>query len=267
MDEDRSWMYTGWDKDGKYTDEWMDKTTAFLHRAFSLSKFVWCPCSRCQNTRCLEDKNAIAFDLCRNGFMLGYEVWKFHGESGTKAVAEEEHDYNAGVHRMDEMLEAIEPEVTEDLPTAKVEAFFNLLKASEEPLHEHTEVSVLAFVTRLMAIKSKYFFSNNCYNDLVKLISDILLKPHKVPKDIYQSKKLLSGLCMPYEKIDVCPDNYMLFWKEHLKEKKCLKCGQSRFVKVVTKDGEKVMTEVVHKQLRYFPITPRLKRLFISKNC
>jgi hypothetical protein len=25
------------------------------------------------------------------------------------------------------------------------------------------------------------------------------------------------------------------------------------------------MTEVAHKQLRYFPITPRLKRLFVSK--
>jgi hypothetical protein len=37
-----------------------------------------------------------------------------------------------------------------------------------------------------MAIKSKYFFSNNCYNDLMKLISDILLKPHKVSKYMYQ---------------------------------------------------------------------------------
>jgi hypothetical protein len=33
----------------------------------------------------------------------------------------------------------------------------------------------------------------------------------------------------------------------------------------VTEDGEKVMTELAQKQLRYFPITPRLKRLFISK--
>jgi hypothetical protein len=33
----------------------------------------------------------------------------------------------------------------------------------------------------------------------------------------------------------------------------------------VTQDGEKVMTEVAHKQLRYFPITSRLKWLFISK--
>jgi hypothetical protein len=33
----------------------------------------------------------------------------------------------------------------------------------------------------------------------------------------------------------------------------------------VTQDGEKVMTKVTRKQLCYFPITPRLKRLFISK--
>jgi hypothetical protein len=37
------------------------------------------------------------------------------------------------------------------------------------------------------------------------------------------------------------------------------------FIKVVTQDGEQVMTEVAHKQLRYFPITSRLKWLFISK--
>jgi hypothetical protein len=33
----------------------------------------------------------------------------------------------------------------------------------------------------------------------------------------------------------------------------------------VTEDSEKVTTEVTQKQLRYFPITPHLKRLFISK--
>jgi hypothetical protein len=33
----------------------------------------------------------------------------------------------------------------------------------------------------------------------------------------------------------------------------------------VTQDGEKVMTEVTQKHVRYFPITPQLKRLFISK--
>jgi hypothetical protein len=96
-----------------------------------------------------------------------------------------------GIDRMDKMLEAIQADVTEDPPTVEVEVFFKLLKASEEPLHEYTEVTLLAFITRLMAIKSKYFFSNNCYNNLIKLISNILLKPHKVSKDMYQSKKMM----------------------------------------------------------------------------
>jgi hypothetical protein len=164
--------------------------------------------------------------LCKNGFVPGYEVWKFHGESGTRVIAEDEHDCNTGdVDRMDEMFEAIQAEITKDPPTAEAEAFFKLLKASEEPLHEYTKVTLLAFITRLMTIKSKYFFYNNCYNDFVKLISDILPKPHKVPKDMYQSKKMMSAHGLKYEKIDVCPDNCMLFWKEHANEKKCLECG------------------------------------------
>jgi hypothetical protein len=91
--------------------------------------------------------------------MPGYEVWTFHSESSTRVIAEDEHDCDMGdIDRMDEMLEAIEAEVTEDPPIMEVEAFFKLLKASEEPLHEHTEVTLLAFITRMMAIKSKYFF-------------------------------------------------------------------------------------------------------------
>jgi hypothetical protein len=160
----------------------------------------------------LEDKRTIAIYLCKNGFVPGYEVWTFHGELGTRIVAEDEHDCDVeDIDRMDEMLEAIQAEFTEDPPTTEVDAFFKLLKALEEPLHEHTKVTLIAFITQMMVIKSKYFFSNNCYNDLMKLISDILPKPHKVPKDMYQSKKMMSALSLKYENIDVCSDNYILF--------------------------------------------------------
>jgi hypothetical protein len=131
MAEERSWMYSGWDKGGNYTDEWMDKTITFLDRAFSQTQIVRFSCSLCQNSRCLEDKSTIAIHLCKNGFMLGYEVWIFHGESGTRVITEDEHDCDVGdVDRMDEMLKTIEAEVTEDPPTMEVEAFFKLLKAS-----------------------------------------------------------------------------------------------------------------------------------------
>jgi hypothetical protein len=100
---------------------------------------------------------------------------------------------------------------TEDPPMPEVKEFFRLLKASKEPLHEYTKVTVLTFVIRLMAIKSKFFFSNNCYNELMKLVGDVLSSSNKIPKDMYHSKKLVKGLNMDYQKIDVCRNSCMLF--------------------------------------------------------
>jgi hypothetical protein len=94
-----------------------------------------------------------------------------------------------------------------------------------------------------MAIKSK-FFSNNCYNELLKLIGDVLLNSNKLPKDMYHSKKLVKGLSMDYEKINVYRNSCMHFWKEHKKENKCLKCGKPRYVEVINDDGETVTIEV-----------------------
>jgi hypothetical protein len=87
------------------------------------------------------------------------------------------------------------------------------------------------------------------------LFNDVLTANHEVPRHMYQLKKLLSGLGMDYVKIDVCQDNCMLFWKEHINEKKCLNCEKSRFVDVINADGEEVMTEIAYKQLRYMPLT------------
>jgi hypothetical protein len=78
-------------------------------------------------------------------------------------------------------------------------------------------------------------------------------------------KKLLSALGMKYEKIDVCKDNCMIFYKEHKDEMKCLRYGKSRFVEVVNEDSKNVTTKTTHKQLRYMSLTPRMKWLFISK--
>jgi hypothetical protein len=70
---------------------------------------------------------------------------------------------------------------------------------------------------------------------------------------------------MEYEKIDVYKDNCMIFYKGHKNETNCLKCGKPRFVEVINEDGEKVTTKTTHKQLCYMPLTPQMKRLFISK--
>jgi hypothetical protein len=57
----------------------------------------------------------------------------------------------------------------------------------------------------------------------------------------------------------------MLFWKEHKDNTESMHCGRSRYVKVINEDGASVTTKVVVKQLRYIPIEPRLKRLFLCR--
>jgi hypothetical protein len=92
---------------------------------------------------------------------------------------------------MHEMLDSLRPDLnlsSEDPATLEVLRFFKLLEDSKELLHEHTDVSILSFVTRLMAIKSKYFFSNNYYNEIMKLFRDVLPKPNKLPKYMYHSR-------------------------------------------------------------------------------
>jgi hypothetical protein len=49
-------------------------------------------------------------------------------------------------------------------------------------------LTVLQVVTHLMGMKLKYNFSNQCYNDIVKLIIDLILVKNNMPKDLYQLK-------------------------------------------------------------------------------
>jgi hypothetical protein len=78
-----------------------------------------------------------------------------------------------------------------------------------------------------MGMKSKYNFSNQWYNDIVKLIIDLISVKHNMSKDLYQSKKIVVSLDMNYEKIDVCERNCMLFWKEHKDDIECMHYGRS----------------------------------------
>jgi hypothetical protein len=84
-----------------------------------------------------------------------------------------------------------------------VHNFYRFLATSEK-VHDGTNVTILQAVTHLMAMKSKYNFSNQCYNDIVKLIIDLNPVKHNMPNDLYQSKKIMSGLKMNYEKIGAC---------------------------------------------------------------
>jgi hypothetical protein len=92
-----------------------------------------------------------------------------------------------------------------------VQNFYRLRSASDEKVHDGTDLTILQAVTCLMGMKSMYNFSNQCYNDIMKLIIDLIPAKHNMPKDLYQSKKIIAGFGINYEKIDVCERNCMLF--------------------------------------------------------
>jgi len=63
-----------------------------------------------------------------------------------------------------------------------------------------------------------------------------------------------------YQKINMCPNFCMLYYLENAELIEYRTCGHSHY-KSRTNKGRIFVT---HKKLRYFPITHRLQRLFIS---
>jgi hypothetical protein len=126
-----------------------------------------------------------------------------------------ESDGSDDENRMDGMIADIGMEYDlgygDQHPPPGVQNFCRLLVASDEKVHDGKDLTILQAVTHLMGMKSKYNFSNQCYNDIVKLIIDLIPMKHNMSKDLYQSNKIVAGLGMNYEKIDVCEKNCKLF--------------------------------------------------------
>ena len=193
MADDRRAMYDGFDVNGAHSAEWVKIAEAFTKQAFGNGKarYVMCPCKTCNN-RQLKSKDDIRVHLAKFRFMPDYMLWHEHGEV-EHAVDESDRNRGDG-DRLDEMLDDIgwEYRVNSEehsLPE-EVQKFYWLLAAADDKVHDGTEVTVLQAVTRLMAMKSKFNFSNNCYNAIVKLIIDLLRRTIRCPKTCTSQKRL-----------------------------------------------------------------------------
>jgi hypothetical protein len=145
--------------------------------------------------------------------MSNYQVWRDHGEVEPPVVGAELNG-NKDDDWMDEMVVDIGREYKvgsgEQGQLLEVQNFYRLFAAVDEKVYDGTDVTVLQVVTHLMAMKSKYNFSNQCYNDIVKLIIDLIPMMQNMRKDLYWCQKIVSDLDMNYEKIDVCEKLYVI---------------------------------------------------------
>jgi len=78
---------------------------------------------------------------------------------------------------------------------------------------------------------------------------------------------MITNLGLSFTKIDACVNYYKLYWKEDEKLDKCKVYGVSRW-KIDKHNGEAKHRSngkrIPHKTLRYFPLKPRLQRLYMS---
>jgi hypothetical protein len=100
--------------------------------------------------------------IAKHRFMLNYLVWHQHGE--VQAPAPAESDISDNEDLMDDKIADIGMEYDlgsgDQHPPSEVQNSYMLLAASDEKVHDGTELTVLQAMMCLMGLKWKYNFLN-----------------------------------------------------------------------------------------------------------
>ena len=90
-----------------------------------------------------------------------------------------------------------------------------------------------------------------------------------MPNNYYETKNVLRDLGLHYIKIDVCPSDCMLYSKEHANVNECIGGGVFRWKSSDVHPTDEFnqsskKKKIPAKVLSYFPLKPRLQRLYMS---
>nr|XP_028960059.1 uncharacterized protein LOC114825491 [Malus domestica] len=143
--------------------------------------------------------------------------------------------------------------------------FDNILREADGELYPGSRKKKLDFVVKLYQSKLLYGMSDAVFGSVLALIREHFPMCETLPPNLYYTKKIIRALGLDYQNIDACRNNCMLFWKEHVNAIVCAKCGASRYKQRKGNSGTIQCTKVPKKVLRYFPIGPRLQRLYMSR--
>ncbi|KAL6218294.1 hypothetical protein ACLB2K_011509 [Fragaria x ananassa] len=162
---------------------------------------------------------------------------------------------------MQDLIEEIFPED----PNENAQRFYKLLEEAETPLYKGCrKYSNLSFLVKLMHIKCSGAWSNDSFGMLLRLLKDAFPMCRKLPSRNYGAKKIVKELGLHYERIDACKNDCIIYYKKYKNRTVCPKCKTPRWKTQGGKGDKKNKKKIPWKVLRYFPLTPRLQRLFMS---
>ena len=244
--------------------EYWDGLQAFLRMAADYKDSdgrIRCPCVRCNNSR-FESLAVVEAHVFDRGFHQAYDKWIFHGEV-EEVVAEqviEEDEEDEMIHVVEDFLLPTTEEVEADPSGSK--DYDDLFEEIQTELYPGCDwMSSLNFLAKMLHLKVRGKIPIEIFDEILKLLRIAFPKGNKIPSSHYEAKKRLKKLGLGYESIHVCQYDCCLFYKEHADKEACPVCGSSRWVNHGSAKG----TKVPHKVMRYFPVTPRLKRLYSSR--
>ncbi|KAG8492437.1 hypothetical protein CXB51_009690 [Gossypium anomalum] len=153
-------------------------------------------------------------------------------------------------------------------PNEEAAKFYNLLNEMNEELYEGSKHSKLSFCIRLFHLKCLGGWTGNSFTMLLEFLRE-MFPFAKIPQSCQDMKRLIKDLGLGYDKIHSCPNDCMLYWGDQKNQQSCHVCGKSRWMNSNTEDvntdeGGAQLRKKPVKVLRYFPLIPRLQRLFMS---
>ena len=117
----------------------------------------------------------------------------------------------------------------------------------------------------LLQIKATHRWSDRSFKALLDLLKDMLPEGNKVPKTVYDAKKIICPLGLEVEKIHAYKEDCVLFHGEYADLDQCPICETHRYN--CRNDGGNVeegskRKGPPRKVMWYFPVIPRWKCLF-----
>ncbi|KAJ7954436.1 Transposon protein, putative, CACTA, En/Spm sub-class [Quillaja saponaria] len=103
--------------------------------------------------------------------------------------------------------------------------------------------------------------SETHYDRMMEIIKSMLPKIEKLPDNFYRSKKLVDELGLEYKQIHACPNDCTLYYDKDEDKTMCPICNHQRYKTKKARNSKR--KDVPYKILRYFPIIPRLQRLYM----
>ncbi|KAL4301596.1 hypothetical protein AHAS_Ahas17G0316700 [Arachis hypogaea] len=239
---------------------------------------ILCPCAKCCNFL-WHKRQTIYIHLIAFAFVNGYTRWIHHGKSvvgmDVDSDSDSEIDSESETNSYDDMdallndriWDVAQAEGIKEGMNEYAKKFYNLVEEASKELYPGCNgFSTLSFTIRLYLLKCQHGWSNASFTSLLELLKEVIPNLN-IPTSFNKAKTMVRDLGLDYKKIDACPNDCMLYWKEYEKDTSCHECGASRWIVHPVVEADVLPSKKYHnilvKTLRHFSLIPRLQRLFM----